>query len=187
MFPLETIPPGDPSVGVVYRRTVLSPEQASRMWVFLNKVFFLQGGVVSTSPNPPSWRTTLRRLSATAYSIYSQLPCLSEAVPLSATWGRAMPWWQGHYWIGPAQDRDRWRTLVSTVMNLRVPWNTGNFLTSCKSVSFSRTLHRGVSKYCTCNVTHSGLVLCPVCFTPFCFNALVNLHHLLICSLPFSV
>jgi len=24
-------------------------------------------------------------------------------------------------WIGMAQDRDRWRTLVSVVMNLRVP------------------------------------------------------------------
>jgi len=24
-------------------------------------------------------------------------------------------------WIGLAQDRDRWRTLVSEVMNLRVP------------------------------------------------------------------
>jgi len=38
---------------------------------------------------PPSWKTTPRPLSATAYSIYSQLPSLSEAVPLSATWGRA--------------------------------------------------------------------------------------------------
>ena len=52
-------------------------------------------------------------------------------------------------WIGLAQDRDMWRTLVSAVMNLRFPWNAGNFLTSCKPGGFSRrTLHRGVSK-CT--------------------------------------
>ena len=49
-------------------------------------------------------------------------------------------------WIELAQDRDRWRMLVSVVMNLRVLRN-GNFLTSCKPVSFSRrTLHHGVSK-----------------------------------------
>ena len=56
-------------------------------------------------------------------------------------------------WIGLAKDRDRWRTFVSVVMNLRVPWNAGNFLTSFKPDSFSRmTLHHGVSNRTTLQV-----------------------------------
>ena len=51
-------------------------------------------------------------------------------------------------WVcGLDQDRDRWSTLLSVVMNLRVQRNAGNFLTSWKPVSCSgRTLHHGVSK-----------------------------------------
>ena len=36
-------------------------------------------------------------------------------------------------WMELAEDRDRWWALVSTVMNIRVSLNAGNFLISCKT------------------------------------------------------
>jgi hypothetical protein len=39
--------------------------------------------------------------------------------------------WDGVDWIDMAQDRDQWRALVNTVLNLRVPLNAGKFLSGC--------------------------------------------------------
>jgi len=48
-------------------------------------------------------------------------------------------------------------------MNLRVPWNAGHFLTSCKPVSFSRrTLHHGVSSFFKTSVTIYQPTICSI-------------------------
>jgi hypothetical protein len=52
--------------------------------------------------------------------------------------------WGDVDWIGLAKDRDRWRSLVNSVLNLRVPRNAGKLLSDLASsgLSSSVQLHR---------------------------------------------
>jgi hypothetical protein len=43
--------------------------------------------------------------------------------------------WGGVDWIGLAQDRNRWRALVNSVMNLRVPILLGSYLVTSQLVT----------------------------------------------------
>jgi hypothetical protein len=46
--------------------------------------------------------------------------------------------WDGVDWIELAQNKEEWRALVNTVMNLRVTKNTWKFLSKCTIGRFSR-------------------------------------------------
>jgi hypothetical protein len=46
--------------------------------------------------------------------------------------------WDGMDWIDLAQDRDQWRALVNTVMNLQVPHIAGKFLSTYTIGGFSK-------------------------------------------------
>jgi hypothetical protein len=46
--------------------------------------------------------------------------------------------WDGMDWIELVQDRDQLRAPVNMVMKLRVPQNTGNFLSGCTIGNFTR-------------------------------------------------
>ena len=55
--------------------------------------------------------------------------------------------WMGLHWINLAQDKDGCRAVVNAVMNLRVPQNSVNLLSSWGTVSFSRRTLRLASSF----------------------------------------
>jgi hypothetical protein len=64
-------------------------------------------------------------------------------------------------WIDVAQDRDRCRAVVNTVMNLRIPQNAGKFLSSCTVGGFSRRvqLHEVLLVLCLVKFSYSFSVI----------------------------
>jgi hypothetical protein len=45
--------------------------------------------------------------------------------------------WNGVDWIGLAQDRDKWRAVVNSVMNLRDPYHAGKLSNDFTTNDFS--------------------------------------------------
>jgi hypothetical protein len=82
---------------------------------FRNHKNFYDEGLSAPRPTP-SWRTTPCRLSATAYSIYSQLPSVAGGLPSIRNLGHAMPWWQGTHltWTSSLLG---WSILLSTLFS----------------------------------------------------------------------
>jgi hypothetical protein len=51
------------------------------------------------------------------------------------------------YWIGLAQDWDKWKALVNAVMNLRIPYNAGKLSSgyTIGGLSSNAQFHRVIS------------------------------------------
>jgi hypothetical protein len=48
--------------------------------------------------------------------------------------------WGDVDWIRLAKDRNRWRALVNSVLNLRVPWNVGKLSSGLTSSGLSSSV-----------------------------------------------
>jgi hypothetical protein len=140
---------------------------------FRNKIILHVEEWLAPRPTPKLEDHTLSAVRDCLFNIFAATLHIWRPLPPSATWGRAMPWWQGTHlpwhvarmgetrnaygilvgkpegkrplgrprrrwvdniktdlseigwdgvdWIELAQDRDQWRALVKTVLNLRVP------------------------------------------------------------------
>jgi hypothetical protein len=49
--------------------------------------------------------------------------------------------------IGLAQGKDKWRALVNSVLNLRVPWNAGKFLSGYATGGLSSSAQLRIVSY----------------------------------------
>ena len=75
-----------------YRRISPVPRP---LCVIRNMFTFLRWGVFSTFPNPQAGGPSPVGCPRLFIQYIRSYPPYLEAVPPSATWGRAVPWWQG--------------------------------------------------------------------------------------------
>jgi hypothetical protein len=94
-------------------------------------------------------------------------------------------------WTHLAQGRDQWRARVNMVMNHCVLHNSGNSLTSCVTVRFSRTFFHVVSSlfdsvplFLTCVNIASSIILFRFIIGMDYSKCLVAFHHFIITAHP---
>jgi hypothetical protein len=68
--------------------------------------------------------------------------------------------WGDVDWIGLAQDRNRWRALVNSVLNLRVPWNAGKLSSGLTSDGFSSSAQLHRVSHSVSQSVHLTILLC---------------------------
>jgi hypothetical protein len=95
---------------------------------FLNVVCFLRRGVVSTSPNTQAGGPPLGGGPCMLIQYIYSHPPHPEAVLLSATWGRAMLWWQGPVYHGCSSYSNFITPVGYTGDCFIVPLSCGNLL-----------------------------------------------------------
>jgi len=110
------------------------------MWVFLNKVFY-RAGLLALRPTPKLEDHPSSDVRDCLFNLFAAILLIGGLSSIRNLRTR-------HAVVTG--------TLVGAVMNLRFPWNAGNFLTSCKPVSFSRrALHHGVSVKVVLGIQHA--------------------------------
>jgi hypothetical protein len=94
--------------------------------MFRNMTLFLRRGVVSISPNHQAGGQPLIYCPQLLIQQIGSYPLYVEAVPPSATWGRAMPWWQrpvyrGFIWHPQYKQETFWAGVV--IIKSRAQWS----------------------------------------------------------------
>jgi hypothetical protein len=92
--------------------------------------------------------------------------------------------WKRVDWIQVAPDRTQWLPLVNTVMNLRVPWKAGNFLTGWTIAAVRCCLQSSALRHCFLLIRtrkqaiSSQTRIVSLCVTPRgCINEALSYTH----------
>jgi len=94
-LPHSQVPATPPYPETARSHRNISPGMRFTLWLFRNMTRFYGEELLAPRPTPKLEDHPLSAVCDCLFNIYSQLPSILEAVPPSATRGRAMPWWQG--------------------------------------------------------------------------------------------